>query len=227
MPFTVADLKNRFSPRCWAAVVAVGGAAVLSGCVVAPLDDGYTDYGYSSTTVYTQYGYPPPPRVEYRTIAPSASHVWVGGDWYWHDSRYDWRPGRWAPPGYRYMPPPPPRPMVRPPRPQVLPMPRPDRPPMVRPDERPRAPLFRLGGGNRPQPPEGHPDSRPQPPQGGRPSFGWQRPQQMQPDRPNPPPQQVRPDGPRPDNARPPRRDNDDRGGPPQWRDRDGDRERR
>lgn len=52
---------TRFSPRGWAALGVAGAVALLSGCVVAPVDDGYADYGYSSTTVYTTYGYPPPP----------------------------------------------------------------------------------------------------------------------------------------------------------------------
>nr|WP_174862457.1 hypothetical protein [Comamonas jiangduensis] len=75
--------------------------------MVAPLEDGYNDYGYTSTTVYTTYGHPPPPRVEYRYAAPSPSHIWIGGDWFWAGSRYDWRPGYWAPPGYRPVPRPP------------------------------------------------------------------------------------------------------------------------
>ena len=96
--------------RMWGAAWVLGGAALLSGCVVAPVDDGYAGYGYSSTTVYTNYGYPPPPRVEYRYAAPSPSYVWIGGDWLWTGSRYDWRPGRWAPPGHRHVAPPPPPP---------------------------------------------------------------------------------------------------------------------
>ncbi|MDH0898937.1 hypothetical protein N5C12_06180 [Comamonas aquatica] len=73
---------TRFSPRGWAALGVAGAVALLSGCVVAPVDDGYADYGYSSTTVYTTYGYPPPPRVEYRTVAPAPNYIWIGGDWF-------------------------------------------------------------------------------------------------------------------------------------------------
>ena len=39
---------TRFSPRCWAALGVAGAVALLSGCVVAPVDDGYADYGYLS-----------------------------------------------------------------------------------------------------------------------------------------------------------------------------------
>lgn len=217
----LSSLTLRMRPLVWAWAAALGGAAVLSGCVVAPLDDGYADYGYTSTTVYTDYGYPPPPRVEYRTIAPSPTHIWVDGDWYWGGSRYDWRPGRWAPPGYRHVPPPL-WPRAHTPRPHFGHPPGPSRP-MVRPDERPRSPLFRSEP-NRPRPQLG-PSQRPSPPQA-RPD-GNARPPQMRPDRPIPPPQ-ARPDRQRSDDARPqrpPRGDGDERR--PQRRDRDRDDDRR
>lgn len=239
MPFTVADLKNRLSPRCWAAVVAVGGAAVLSGCVVAPLDDGYSDYGYSSTTVYTNYGYPPPPRVEYRTVAPSPSYVWVGGDWLWSGSRYDWHPGRWAPPGYRPMPRPPQHGYA--PRPPVYPMPPTPSRPSIRPDEPQRPPHWRPDGGSRPPQvrppvPSQPPGWRPERPGPDRPqvlpSFpshpGMERPerprpqQQMRPDGERPRPE-MRPDRPRPE-ARPVRPSDSDEPRRPFFR---GDRENR
>ncbi|WP_291589262.1 YXWGXW repeat-containing protein, partial [Comamonas sp. UBA7528] len=86
--------------RVLAVLVAAVGAAALTGCVVPPVDSGYSSAGYydASTVVYTQYGSPPPPRVEYRTVSPYPDYVWVGGDWFWGGSRYDWRPGRWEPP---------------------------------------------------------------------------------------------------------------------------------
>lgn len=163
MPFTISHFKTRSSARIWTAVAAVGGAAVLSGCVVAPMDDGYADYGYTSTTVYTTYDRPPPPRVEYRTIAPSPSHVWVGGDWFWDGGRYDWRPGRWAPPGYRPAPPPP-RPHIQPPprAPHGVGAAPQPRPPVARPDQRPRPPEFNAG--QRPPAPNANPDSGRRPP---------------------------------------------------------------
>ncbi len=79
MSSTVSSRPRHLSVRLWAAAAAVAGTALLSGCVVAPLEDGYNDYGYTSTTVYTTYGHPPPPRVEYRYAAPSPSHIWIGG----------------------------------------------------------------------------------------------------------------------------------------------------
>ena len=201
MSSTVSYHPRRISARLWAAAAAVGGAALLSGCVVAPLDDGYTDYGYTSTTVYTTYGHPPPPRVEYRYAAPSPTHIWVGGDWFWGGSRYDWRPGYWAPPGYRPVPRPP-HPGYAP-RPPVWPMPPMPSRPSIRPDEHPRPPHWRPDGGQRPpqvqppvpsQPPIGRPD---------RPRPGADRPQVLpsfpshpgmeRPDRPRPP--HMRPDG--------------------------------
>lgn len=201
MSSTVSYHPRRISARLWAAAAAVGGAALLSGCVVAPLDDGYTDYGYTSTTVYTTYGHPPPPRVEYRYAAPSPTHIWVGGDWFWGGSRYDWRPGYWAPPGYRPVPRPP-HPGYAP-RPPVRPMPPTPSRPSIRPDEHPRPPHWRPDGGQRPsqvqppvpsQPPIGRPD-RPRPgadrPQI-LPSFPSQ-PGMERPDRPRPP--HMRPDG--------------------------------
>lgn len=189
MSMRISLLTRRLSPRAWGTAAVVAAAAALSGCVVAPLDDGYSDYGYSSTTVYTNYGYPPPPRVEYRTVSPYPDYVWAGGDWFWSGSRYDWRPGRWVPPGHRFAPPvhrphsaPAPRYEQRyEQRPRIVPLHRnepapryrPDdrRPPQMRPDHdqrrdmRPRPPQSR-GEAERPQlrqngPDRGRPEARP------------------------------------------------------------------
>lgn len=212
-------MRTTMRKAAW--TVSLLGVLGLSGCVVAPIDDGYADYGYTSTTVYTDYGHPPPPRVEYRTVAPSASHIWLGGDWHWGGSRYDWRPGHWVAPGFRAMPPPPPRghrPIVQPPRPHMMPMPRPDRP-VVRPDPRPRPPQIRPSP-DRPHPPNAHQGPRPQ--QQVRPGGGV-RPPQMRPDRPGQQ-QQARPDRPRPEHARPQRNEGAERRPQPQRRDRDDER---
>lgn len=135
MPFSVLSIQPYRPARVWAAILSVAGSALLGGCVVAPVSDGY---GYTTTTVYTNYGYPPPPRVEYRAVAPSPYHVWIDGEWFWTGARYDWHPGRWAHPGYR-PPPPPPRPVLQPPRPPYW-----MRPELVRPAperlERPERP---------------------------------------------------------------------------------------
>lgn len=76
MPQSIALPNSRWM-RCAAVVACLGGAALLSGCVVPPVDS-----SYSSTTVYTTYGYPPPPRVDYRYRAPSPRHVWQAGGWF-------------------------------------------------------------------------------------------------------------------------------------------------
>lgn len=41
---------------------------------------------------------PPAPRVEYRTVAPSPRHIWVGGHWGWQGGRHVWSPGIWQVP---------------------------------------------------------------------------------------------------------------------------------
>lgn len=69
----------------------LGCAALLGGCVVAPVDTGYS---------YTTYGSPPPVRYEAVPVAPSAAYVWTPGIWLWGGSRYDWRPGYWGPRGH-------------------------------------------------------------------------------------------------------------------------------
>lgn len=158
MPVTFLRSTAFVRPRYWAAALAVGGAALLSGCAY---DDGYYggyDYGYDRTVVYDRYGYPPPARVEYRTTAPSSRHVWVNGDWRWSGSRYQWVPGRWESSGHHVAPPPRPRP------PNVRP--EPPRPPQVRPD--------------RPRPPDQARPDRPRPPQAQPPRP---RPEQSRPDR--------------------------------------------
>ena len=39
---------------------------------------------------------PPVPIVEVRTVAPSPTHVWIGGFHRWNGTAYAWVPGRWA-----------------------------------------------------------------------------------------------------------------------------------
>lgn len=185
--------------RALALLGCVAGAVVLSGCVVAPVGDGYAgDGGYvqTSTVVYTQYGAPPPPRVEYRTVAPYPDYVWIGGDWVWGGRRYDWHPGRWDPPRRPYQGREPSRPGWTPPPP---PRPRPwhGDPPQVHP------PHFRP------------PSSMQPPPTGPRP---WPGSQAQQPR----PPHAGRPPGPRPDQVmpRPPRTQGERHGERPQRPDR-------
>lgn len=82
-----------FNLRRCVGVAVVGSAALLSGCVVAPVEPAY---GYS----YTTYGSPPPVRYEAVPVAPSAAYVWTPGLWIWGGARYDWRPGYWGPRHY-------------------------------------------------------------------------------------------------------------------------------
>ena len=76
------------------------GAALVSGCVVAPAP-GY----YRAGVVVTEVE-PPPPRYEVVGVAPAPGYLWIGGAWLWESGRYAWHPGRWeAPrPGYRWVP---------------------------------------------------------------------------------------------------------------------------
>jgi hypothetical protein len=50
---------------------------------------------------------PPPLRVEVRTAAPSAAHVWIPGHWVWRSGQHEWAVGHWALPpegGYIWEP---------------------------------------------------------------------------------------------------------------------------
>jgi hypothetical protein len=44
----------------------------------------------------------PAPVVKVRPLAPSATHVWVDGNWVWRGGRYVWIDGYWARPKNRY-----------------------------------------------------------------------------------------------------------------------------
>lgn len=214
MPRIEMDRSTRCTPRVWGAALALGAAAALSGCVVAPVDGGPVEYGYTSTTVYTHYGHPPPPRVEYRSRAPSPHHVWMGGNWMWNGGRYDWRPGYWAGPGFR---PAPVRPMVQPPPPRPPVMPR----PAVRPDERPHP--VQVAPASRPPVQQLRPPSGPRPLPQARPDAP---PRAQMPARPAQPPQ-ARPLAPRSEQARPaaqPRSESHERRGAPLRPDRDDER---
>lgn len=193
--------------RTVGALAAIVGAALLSGCVVPPMEGGYASGAYydNSTVVYTRYGYPPPPRVEYRTVSPSADYLWIGGGWDWNGRRYDWRPGRWDPPHYGPGPqwrPQPSRPSWNPPGPQPSrpswnpPGPQPSQPSWNGPPPRPR-PDAPQAQPPRPGPgPGGRPDwvrpDRPRPgqPEGGPPQAGRPQPSQPQPGQPQRPPRQ-------------------------------------
>ena len=76
----------------------VATAALLSGCVVAPVH-GYRGGGYVTVA-------PPAARVEIVDAPPVAGYVWLGGWWGWAGDRHVWNPGHWAMPrpGYRWEP---------------------------------------------------------------------------------------------------------------------------
>jgi hypothetical protein len=73
------------------------GAALLSGCVVAPVGP------YPGEVVAVA---PPAPQVEVYGPAPAVGYVWIGGFWRWYGGRHVWVGGHWeAPrPGYHWVP---------------------------------------------------------------------------------------------------------------------------
>lgn len=76
-------------------------AALLSGCVVAPV--GYRAGYYNETEVAVA---PPPPQYEVVGVAPAPGYFWIGGNWGWYGGRHQWVPGRWEAPrqGYHWAP---------------------------------------------------------------------------------------------------------------------------
>ncbi len=82
--------------------LAVGAAALLTGCVVAPLPAGYAEPG----PVMVAPNAPPPLYAETIPVAPAPSYIWINGFWDWGGGRYAWRPGYWSPPrpGYGWAP---------------------------------------------------------------------------------------------------------------------------
>lgn len=75
-------------------------AALLSGCVVAPVPDSRPYYGEAIMVA------PPPPRIEYVGPPPVVGQIWIGGYWLWAGRRHEWVPGRWENPrpGYGWVP---------------------------------------------------------------------------------------------------------------------------
>jgi hypothetical protein len=45
---------------------------------------------------------PPPPMHEVIIKRPSRHHLWIGGNWYWHEGRYVWASGHWDLPPRRH-----------------------------------------------------------------------------------------------------------------------------
>src|SRR5438132_7151838 len=57
------------------------GAALVSGCVVAPAP------GYYRAGVVVSEVEPPPPRYEVVGVAPAPGYLWIGGAWLWESTR--------------------------------------------------------------------------------------------------------------------------------------------
>lgn len=94
-------LSAVFSARMGAVLAS---AALLSGCVVMPVEGGYRHHDryehYESHDRYDRYeghhthryGHPPPPRAERRPRPPGPGYAWSQGRWVWSGQRYHWQP---------------------------------------------------------------------------------------------------------------------------------------
>lgn len=101
--------------------LAMAGAAMASGCVLAPVGPRYpqsypSNYPqgapapgpapgpYPSDEVVSVA--PPAPQYEVVGVAPAAGMLFLAGTWLWLGGRYSWRPGYWAypRPGHRWVP---------------------------------------------------------------------------------------------------------------------------
>ena len=77
----------RITRHSWhAAFVAAVGALLLAGCAA------------TQPGVVKRPPPQPPRRAEIAPVAPTRAHVWVPGQWSWHQERYVWVPGRWEVP---------------------------------------------------------------------------------------------------------------------------------
>jgi len=76
-------------------------AALLSGCVVAPVGPYRPYYGEQEVMVA-----PPAPQAEVVGVAPVPGYFWIGGYWGWRGGAHYWNPGHWERPreGYRWAP---------------------------------------------------------------------------------------------------------------------------
>lgn len=83
-------IRRQQGLRRWLGAAALGTAALLGGCVVAPVQPGYA---------YSTYGSPPPVRYEAVPVTPDPLYIWTPGLWLWGGAHYNWRPGYWGPRG--------------------------------------------------------------------------------------------------------------------------------
>jgi WXXGXW repeat (2 copies) len=88
----------------WAA--ALGAAASLGACVIAPLPGPGGVGPEQGGPVVVAPMAPPPPPAEVIVAAPGPGYLWIGGYWGWAGGRHVWTPGRWTQPrpGYRWVP---------------------------------------------------------------------------------------------------------------------------
>jgi hypothetical protein len=85
-------------------IVAVAACAAWLAC--GPLVR-HPSYAPQVTAALVEVTSPPPPaRVEIVPAVPSATAVWVDGEWLWRRARWAWLPGRWVeePPGVTFSP---------------------------------------------------------------------------------------------------------------------------
>src|SRR5947207_12371794 len=71
--------------------------ATLPSCVISePVHEGYVESSGTGAEIIVHMA-PPPPREEAIIgVAPSPSHVWVGGYWTRHHSSWYWVRGSWV-----------------------------------------------------------------------------------------------------------------------------------
>ncbi|MFO1294206.1 MAG: YXWGXW repeat-containing protein [Rubrivivax sp.] len=100
---TNAPERRRFFAHAAALGLGAVGAALLAGCVVAPLP-GYGAYEPADGPLADVA--PPMPQYEAVPVAPGPAYVWIGGYWAWQLGRYTWIGGRWAvpPQGHGWVP---------------------------------------------------------------------------------------------------------------------------
>jgi hypothetical protein len=84
-------------------------AGIISSVLVVACTSSLPRPAYSPqpTSALVEVARPPPPaRVELVPARPSASALWIDGEWTWRRGRWAWLPGRWvdAPPSETFSP---------------------------------------------------------------------------------------------------------------------------
>jgi len=71
--------------------------APLAACVVAVREPVHeVDIAGSREELYATEAPPPPQNEVIVGVAPSPTHIWIGGYWTWHQNGWYWVRGRWA-----------------------------------------------------------------------------------------------------------------------------------